>query len=46
MKKSMVEVRQQEERQQVRGDLLGMMEPRPSAGVALGGIEQVLHGEV
>ncbi|QIX02060.1 hypothetical protein AMS68_007577 [Peltaster fructicola] len=44
--KSKVEIRQQEELQTVPSDLLGLMEPRPSVGVAQGGIEEVLYGEL
>lgn len=45
-KKSMVEVEQEEERDVFNGQLVGLVEPRPRAGVSLGGIEEVLEGRV
>ena len=42
----MVEVEQQEEREGVSDALVGLIEPRPYAGPTLGGIEEVLGGEV
>lgn len=45
-KKSLVEVEQEEERVQFDGALVGVVEPRPYAGPALGGIEEVLNGQI
>lgn len=46
-KKSMVEAEQEEERLGVfRPELTALVEPRPRAGVSLGGIEEVLEGRV
>lgn len=45
-KKSCVEIEQEQERFQFDGALVGVVEPRPRLGVALGGIEEVLCGEV
>ncbi|WPG99816.1 Hypothetical protein R9X50_00263500 [Acrodontium crateriforme] len=44
-KKSMAELEQEEERNSVNLALVGLVEPRPFAGFALGGIEEVLSGE-
>lgn len=45
-KKSCVEIEQEQERWQFDGALVGLVEPRPRVGPALGGIEEVLCGEV
>jgi hypothetical protein len=45
-KKSCVEIEQEQERFQFGGALIGMIEPRPRFGPALGGIEEVLCGKV
>lgn len=42
----MVDLEQEEEREGVKGELVGLVEPRPRAGVSLGGIEEVLEGRV
>ncbi|KAK5675067.1 hypothetical protein LTS10_012140 [Elasticomyces elasticus] len=44
-KRSMAEVERDEERS-VNGALVGLVEPRPYAGPALGGIEEVLEGRL
>jgi len=44
-KKSCVEIEQEQERFEF-GALIGMVEPRPRFGPALGGIEEVLCGKV
>ena len=43
-KKSMAELEQEQERLHVDDALVGMLEPRPSCGPALGGIEEVIEG--
>jgi hypothetical protein len=45
-KKSCVEIEQEQERFEFDGALIGMVEPRPRFGPALGGIEEVLCGKV
>ncbi|KAF2161833.1 hypothetical protein M409DRAFT_27889 [Zasmidium cellare ATCC 36951] len=45
-KKSVVELEQEEERSLVGDELMSLVEPRPSLGLAYGGIEEVLGGEV
>ncbi|KAM0723124.1 hypothetical protein Q7P37_001324 [Cladosporium fusiforme] len=45
-KKSCVEIEQEQERCEFDGALVGIVEPRPRFGPALGGIEEVLCGEV
>ena len=45
-KKSCVEVEQEQERFEFDGALIGMVEPRPRFGPALGGIEEVLCGKI
>ncbi|KAI6824398.1 hypothetical protein KC332_g8884 [Hortaea werneckii] len=45
-KKSSVEMEQEEEQREIAGSLTGLVEPRPSAGPTLGGIEEVLDGRV
>lgn len=45
-KKSCVEIEQELERYQFDGALVGVVEPRPRFGPALGGIEEVLCGKV
>ncbi|KXL51615.1 hypothetical protein M433DRAFT_140472 [Acidomyces richmondensis BFW] len=45
-KKSLAEVEQEEERAQFDGALVSVVEPRPYAGPALGGIEEVLNGRI
>jgi hypothetical protein len=45
-KKSCVEIEQEQERFEFDVALIGMVEPRPRFGVALGGIEEVLCGKV
>lgn len=45
-KKSMIEIEQEEEREHVGEAFVGLVEPRPSFGPALGGIEQVLDGSI
>lgn len=45
-KKSCVEIEQELEKVQFDVALIGLVEPRPRFGPALGGIEEVLCGEV
>ncbi|RMY66904.1 hypothetical protein D0863_08131 [Hortaea werneckii] len=45
-KKSSVEMEQEEEQREIAGSLTGLVEPRPSAGPTLGGIEEVLDGRI
>ena len=45
-KKSCVEIEIERERVEFDGALVGLVEPRPRVGPALGGIEEVLGGKV
>lgn len=45
-KKSCVEIEIEQERYEFDGALVGLVEPRPAVGLALGGIEEVLCGKV
>ena len=45
-KKSCVEIEQEQERVQFDVALVGLVEPRPRFGPALGGIEEVLCGKI
>lgn len=42
----MVEIEQEEERTCIADELVGLVEPRPEVGIALGGIEEVFEGRI
>jgi len=43
---STIELEQEEERRDCTGELLGLVEPRPTAEAHVGGIEEVLFGRL